>query len=318
MGTRTVTLTARVRDAAGHTVTATTAVTVQTPETLLGWSPPNSTTADITAMLGKYPQPQLMRLYTAAGGGIASWTAAPLSQVPADCTLWYSFKDWDTTSPQKIRDWLTARPAARKGVRDILTIDHEPEQQDAGDPTPAAFRQEWQELAAALAGHPRRKELLLVPVFTEYNARRTATWWADFGIVCTYSGVDAVGFDIYDTGYEKYRSVVERNDFALSVARRADVRKPLMLAEWGIKRKPALNSGAAYDTDGTIAAQAMRDNVAYLRQQPDVPYVSWFYRGDCHLDASLTYSTTSGALSGQTYVRDKERAAFVELMAANP
>lgn len=308
MAARTVTLTARVTDAAGHTVTGTRTLTVQSQATtLLGWCPPNTTTADTTAMLARYPQPQVMRLYTGAGGGLASWTSGPLSQVPAGCVMHYSFKDWTAaSSPAAIRSWLSARPTSRRGVVDVLTLDHEPEQQDSGDPTPAQFRQEWQELVAALADHPRRAEIGLVPVFTEYAARRSATWWADFGTVSALAGVDAVGMDIYDTGYERYRTVVERNDFALSQARR--VGKPLIIAEWGIKRKPTLNNGTVYDPDGILAAQAMRDNMAHLRAQPDVPLVEWFYRGDCDLNATLTYP------SGQTYVRTAERAAFTDLM----
>ncbi|WP_422744341.1 hypothetical protein ACN27B_08690 [Micromonospora sp. WMMD754] len=289
MGSRPVTLTARVRDAAGHVTATTTSLTVGRPA-LLGWCPPDSTTTDLTAMLGAFPNPKVVRLYTGIGGGLASWSSGPLSMVPATSVCWYSFKDWvASSSPQKIRDWLSARPIARRGVVDVVTLDHEPEQQDSGDPTPAQFRQEWAEFTAALAGHPRRSEVRLVPVFTEYYARRTASWWSDFGQVAALAGVNGVGFDIYDTGYSTYRSVMERNEFALATARRAEVRKPLLIAEWGIARKTG--------DDGSGAAKAMRDNMAYLRSQPDVDLVSWFYRGGCDLTS-----------------RGPERQAFVELM----
>ncbi|GAA2708431.1 hypothetical protein ACFY2R_06600 [Micromonospora olivasterospora] len=307
MATRTVTLTARVRDAAGNATASTTTLTVQAP-LALGWCPPQSSAASVQAMLARYPRPRSIRVYSGSGAGLESWSSGALAQVPADCAAHYSFKDWSSaTSPTAVRDWLSARPVARRQVVDLLTLDHEPEQQNGDDPTPAAYRQEWQELVAALAGHPRRREVWLVPVFTEYYARRTATWWADFGVVSGYAGVDAVGFDIYDAGYERYRTPVERNDFALAQARR--VGRPLVVPEWGIKRKPTLNSGVAYDPNGTLCAQAMRDNMTHLRAQPDLPYVEWFYRGDCNLDATLTYP------SGQTYVRDAERAAFVQLTA---
>ncbi|MFI2663273.1 glycosyl hydrolase [Micromonospora carbonacea] len=307
MAARTVVLTGRVRDATGNTTVTATTVTVQDGSTLLGWCPPDSTVTDIQRMATRYPQPRLMRLYSAPGKGIAPWSSGMLAQVPVDTVLHYSFKDWSrTTSPALIRDWLSARPAARRGVVDLLTLDHEPEQQDSGDPTPAEYRQEWLELLEALADHPRRREVWLVPVFTEYAARRNNAWWQDFGQAAAFDGVDAVGFDIYDTGYERYRTPVERNDFALAQARR--VGRPLVIPEWGIQRKPTLKSGAAYDPDGAICAQAMRDNMAYLRAQPDVPDVAWFYRGNCHLDATLTYP------DGRTYVRDRERAAFVDLM----
>ncbi|NBE80315.1 glycoside hydrolase family 26 protein [Micromonospora rubida] len=269
-------------------------VSVRSP-TLLGWCPPDSTTAQIRAMTGRYARPQVMRLYTGAGGGIAPWSSGILTQVPAGCPVHYSFKDWTSASPAAVREWLSARPAGRRDVVDLVTLDHEPEQQTAGDPSPAEFRQQWQELVGALAGHPRRAEVWLVPVFTEYAARRQASWWDDFGQVAAMPGVDAVGFDIYDTGYERYRTPAERNDFALAAARR--VGKPLVVAEWGIKRKPTLKGGKPYDPDGALCAQAMRDNVAHLRAQPDVPFVEWFHRGDCNLDA-----------------RGPERQAFVDLM----
>ncbi|WP_405094979.1 hypothetical protein [Micromonospora sp. NBC_01412] len=305
MFTRTVALTARVADAAGNTTTVSTAVRVEAP-TALGWTPPESSVAAIQAMLARYPRPRMVRLYSGPGVGLESWSGL-LAQVPVDCALHYSFKDWAAgTSAAAVRDWLSARPASRRRVVDLVTLDHEPEQQSGGDPAPAAFRQQWQELVGALAGHPRRREVWLVPVFTEYAARRQASWWADFGVVAGYPGVDAVGFDIYDTGYERYRTPVERNEFALAQARRAG--RPLVVPEWGIRRKPTLDDGTPYDPDGAVCAQAMRDNMAHLRAQPDVPYVEWFYRGDCDLHATLTYP------SGRTYVRDAERAAFGQLM----
>ncbi|MCX4473744.1 hypothetical protein OOK41_26145 [Micromonospora sp. NBC_01655] len=305
MFTRTVILTARVADAVGNTTSVSAAVRVEVP-TALGWAPPASSVAALQAMLARYPRPRTVRLYSGPGAGLESWSSALLAQVPADCALHYSFKDWTAgTSAAAVRDWLSARPANRRRVVDLVTLGHEPEQQSGGDAAPAAFRQQWQELVGALAGHPRRREVWLVPVFTEYAARRQASWWADFGVVASHPGVDAVGFDIYDTGYERYRTPVERNEFALAQARR--VGKPLVVPEWGIRRKPTLNDGTSYDPDGVVCAQAMRDNMAHLRAQPDVPYVEWFYRGDCDLDATLTYP------SGRTYVRDAERAAFGQL-----
>lgn len=274
--------------------------------TTLGWSPPNSTTTDINNMLSMYPNPKLMRLYTAAGGGLAPWSSGILTQVPSTSRLWYSFKDWNSsTSPSALYNWLTNRPSSRSGQIDLVTINHEPEQQTGGDPLPADFRRIWQEVIAAIANHPRRNEIMLVPVFTEYYAKRNASWWNDFGIVCTYAGIDAVGFDYYDTGYSSYRTAVERNEFPLSIGRRSDVQKPIAFAEWGIARKPGI------DSTGSVAAQAMRDNMAYLRQQDDVPVVSWFYRGECVLDQPVTSD-------GVTFTRTTEQQAFRDLMALNP
>ncbi|MEV5819296.1 glycosyl hydrolase [Micromonospora haikouensis] len=287
MVARPVVLTVRICDYAGHMTVAATTVTVQSRPALLGWSPPNSTPADLSAMLTRFPQPRLLRLYTGAGGGLASWSGSLLSGTPRNATLIYSFKD--RPASLDVAGWLSARPVSWTAPI-YLCWAHEPEQgPTAGDPTPDEFRQGWRDLIAALAGHPRRSQVRLLPVFTEYAARRAGTWWADFGQVAALAGVDAVGFDIYDTGYPAYRTPVERNDFALAAARRAG--KPLVIAEWGIARK-------GFDADGTLCAQAMRDNMSHLRRQPDVAAVSWFYRGDCNLDN-----------------RTPERQAFVELMA---
>ncbi|MFF0823057.1 glycosyl hydrolase [Micromonospora haikouensis] len=285
MAAREVVLTARVTDAAGHTATATAVLSVREPAPL-GWSPPNSTAGDLSAMLGRFPSPPLVRLYSPAGAGLASWSGPLLTCAPRSATLVYSFKD--PPASVDVAGWLSARPAAWTSPL-YLCWAHEPEQgPSAGDPLPAEFREGWRVLVAQLAGHRRRREVRLLPVFTEYAARRSSTWWSDFGQVTALPGVDAVGFDIYDTGYSAYRSPVERNDFALAIARR--VGKPLVVAEWGIARK-------ASDPDGTVCARAMRDNMTYLRRQPDVDAVSWFYRGDCNLDG-----------------REPERKAFVDLM----
>ena len=316
MGTRTVTLTGRVTDKAGNYATKTTTLTVNTPSVPLGWCPVNSNPTDLADMLARYPNPKLVRYYKDPGAGLPSWSE--VSQVPATTPIWFSFKDWDpVTSPQKVRDFYAARPTARKnaGTVDRLTIDHEPEQDPgAGDPLPADFQREWQELGAAVRGHARRSEIKLVPVFTEYYARRNATtWWTSYGIVASYADVDEIGFDVYDTGYPSYRTVTERNDFMLSQARRAEVKKPLSIAEWGIKRKPSTSSGADYDLTGSLAAQAMRDQMAYLRTQPDVGVVAWFYRGFLRLHLQQTYDT--GPHTGETYMPDAEKQAFIDMMA---
>lgn len=260
--------------------------TPPTAVTTLGWCPPTSTVTDLNYMLTNF-RGDTIRLYSSAGSGLQSWTGALFSALPPSSILAYSFKDW----PVDISTWLFNRPS-NWTTPFYLCLDHEPEQQTGGDPTPAVYKQQWQELINALAGHPRRNEVRLCPIFTEYYARRNSTWESDFGVVCGYSGIDAVGFDIYDSGYSSYRSVTERNDFALSIARKYN--KPLIIPEWGIERKSS-------DTDGTQAAQAMINNINYLRQQPDVPYVQWFYVGGDNLDT-----------------RGPEKQAFIDIMANNP
>lgn len=311
----TVSVTVRLRNKRSGVLSNAVTATATVGSVPLGWSPVGSNPTDLADMLARYPNPKLVRLYLEAGDGPPTWSGI-LSMVSATTPIWVSFKDWDpVTSPQKLRDFFTNRPTARKGVVDRVTIDHEPEQDPGGsDPLPADFRREWQELGAAVRGHPRRSEFKLVPVFTEYYARRNAaTWWTDLGIVASYPDVDEIAFDVYDSGYPAYRTITERNDFMLSQARRAEVKKPLSIGEFGIKRKPSTNSGADYDIDGALAAKAMRDQMAYLRTQPDIGVVSWFYRGFLRLHIQQTYDT--GPHAGQTYMPEAERLAFIELMA---
>lgn len=247
----------------------------------VGWSPPNSNPTDLNAMLAKYPNTKLVTLYMAPGAGLPSWTSGLLAAVPRDATLSLSVKDW----PLNVAGWLAGRPASWT-TPFLFTLDHEPEQQDSGDPTPIEFQEEWQDLCESLAGHSRRSEILLTPCYTEYaatlNAEIAPNWLRDFGCVSSFEGIDAVAFDIYDTGYAAYRSTQQAYAFALAHARSAG--KPLLVRERGISRKGADASGPSA---GTACAQAMRDQCAYLNAQPDVLGWSWFYRGGQILDSRL-------------------------------
>lgn len=267
----------------------------------LGWSAPGGTAASINDLTTRYGAPDVVRLYSTPGSGLKSWTGAVMGAVPRDATIMYSFKDW----PVNVSAWMSSRPADWTSTV-YLTLDHEPEQgTSSGDPTPAAYRQEWSELLAQVANHPRRAEYKLTPIFTEYYAKRHAdTFWADFGVVSSYAGVDASGWDIYDNdGSPNYRTAEERNAVPLSYARR--VNKPMVIGEWGIPRK------LSTDPEGTLAAQAMRENMAYLRTLPDVPAVAWWYEDRYNLHLTITEGTTS-------YVRTPERNAFMADLALNP
>lgn len=272
--------------------------------TALGWSAPGGTVASINDLSTRYGAPDVVRIYSTPGAGLKSWTGDVMGAIPRDATIMYSFKDW----PVNVSAWMTSRPADWHTTV-YLTLDHEPEQgTGSGDPTPAAYRQEWAELAAQVANHPRRAEYKLTPIFTEYYAKRNAaTFWSDFGQVAAMPGVDAVGFDVYDNegAGTAYRTPTEVWSVPLSYARRPDVEKPLIIGEWGVARRPTT------DTTGTVAAQAMRDQLAYLRAQPDVPSVAWWYQDKWHLHQSVTDD-------GLTFTRTTEATALRDLISANP
>jgi len=70
-----------------------------------------------------------------------------------------------------------------------------------GPPGPRHLPVEWQALINPLAGHPRRSEVRLTPIFTDYYAKcHCAAFWDDVGIVASYAGVETIGFELYDTG----------------------------------------------------------------------------------------------------------------------
>lgn len=240
--------------------------------TTLGWSIGGGTSAGLQQQTAAYGPPAVVRVFSPPGSGIKPWGTGLLAEIPKGSILVYSIKDWDAaTWPQRIRDWMTSRPVTMTTPY-YFCLDHEPEQGPTkGDPDPVAYKKEWSELAAAVRTHPRRKEMRLLPIFTEYYARRNASWWNDFGIVASWSDVDAIGFDVYDLSYSTYRTEVDRFAIPLQHARRPEVKKPLIIAEWGIDRKTSI------DPDGTLAAQEIRQSMEYLRKQSDAPYVAWWH-----------------------------------------
>lgn len=281
-----------------------TATTPVTYPVALGWSAPGGTATSINDMTTRYGAPAVARIYSTPGAGLKSWTGTVMGALPRDAAIMYSFKDW----PVDVSAWMTSRPADWHTTV-YLTLDHEPEQGTTqGDPTPADYRAEWAALVAQVANNPRRAEYKLTPVFTEYYAKRNAdTFWSNFGQVSALPGVDAVGFDVYDNDGKgtAYRAPSEAFSVPLSYARRADVRKPLILAEWGVARRPTT------DASGAGAAQAMRDSMTYLRAQPDVPFVAWWYEDIWHLHNPIT-------ADGVTFTRTTEATAFRDLMSSNP
>jgi hypothetical protein len=229
-------------------------------------------------MLNKFPGTKWITLFIPPGGALPSWTTGMLSLIPRDATLSISIKDW----PSNVAGWLAARPVSWV-TPFYFTLDHEPEQQDSGDPTPTEFQAEWRELGESLRGHERRAEIRLTPTYTEYYAvRNETTWLRDFGVVSGYQDVDAVAFDIYDTGYSSYRTTEEAYAFMLRHAR--TVGKPCFVRERGIERKGADASGP---NAGTVCAANMRAQAQYLADQPNVVGWSWFYRGGQILDTRL-------------------------------
>lgn len=235
----------------------------------LGWNVDGGTIDGYNALKSLYGDPAVVRVFSAPGKGIMAWDSPILAALPDDVTLIYSVKDW----PVDVYGWLSKRPTRfTKPV--FFCVDHEPEQGPTkGDPDPATYQAQWRDCITKLANHPRRSEILLTPIFTEYYAKKyPGTFESNFFVVASYEGIDAIGFDIYDTTYAEYRTAEERNRVPLMYARRVD--KPLVIAEWGIEDK-------TYDTNDTIRPIVIRENMYYLRSLPDnrVKAVAWFHTG---------------------------------------
>lgn len=259
----------------------------------IGWSCPISS---LPERLAKFPGTTYIRIFRKAGLGPPAW--ADLDVIPKDVVVHVSVKDRGLPVAQ----WLAARPPTWT-VPVVFTLDHEPEQQDSGDPLPAEYREEWAELCNQLAGHSRRGEIILCPTFTRYAAEldpiKKVAWFENFGQVVDLPGVDAIGMDVYDPGSTAYQTSTEMYDWSCDFAEAHG--KDLYGAEWGRDREGSDVSGAQA---GTVCAQKMRDDIAYLRTRPRVRAVAWFYTGGDNLD--------TGAGGGP---RLPEREALAELIA---
>lgn len=282
------------------TVTITTVDVAELPERTVtfGYNAADGTVDGLRKMIELYGPPDVCRVFSQPGKGLIPWSSPLLALLPAECVLIYSAKDW----PVPLGEWMSAKPADRFPFV-WWCIDHEPEQGPSrGDPDPATYRRQWTEALDVANRHPRSAEFGACPIFTEFYARKYETvpdpatgqtWYQAFGRVLELDGVEAVGFDVYDTSWPDYRTPEHRNEIPLRYAQRAGL--PLILGEWGIANKAT--------TGDEGAAAAIRANVAYLRERVThpVPYVAWFHNG-------------GDSLTG----RPLAQRAFREALAGNP
>lgn len=204
-------------------------------------------------MLSQYPGTSAMRVFMAPGKGIASWSSELMQSIPDHVDLIFSWKDW----PVNIAGWLDAMPD-RTG-RTWLCVNHEPEQgTSAGDPTVAEYHFRWSQLITALAGHPRRREVGLVPIHTHYWAHWGGgdwrTWWSD----AMADGCDGIGWDVYHRGWvSPYDGPAEI--LALCRDSAEELGLPWLMPEFGSARLDSDPDGegrAAWLTDMVTLAHA--------------------------------------------------------------
>ena len=292
------TLTARLLTL-GSTVTDTANYTIGTPPpastALLGMCPVSSTSvADLKAIWQRFPKVNTVRFFS--GGTFVPWGSTLWAAIPTSIKrIAYSTKTRE--SNDAINSYWNSMPERFRGIIEWI-IDHEPEQDPGGsDPTVAEFKAEYQQIGQLRLAHPRKADWNFGPTFTEYRANLDGeTWWNNYGIVGTYPGVNRVGYDIYDTGYEQefpnsYRTPQHMFGGLFTYRARVNqtatdgVLRTANVDEWGIARDADADPIASQGDD---AAAAMAAHWNYFKTQPGAGTLNWFDRGGCYLGASPT------------------------------
>jgi hypothetical protein len=252
-GRTTVTLTARVRDAAGRTATATTKLTVPL---LVGMSAQKGLrTREIVA---EYPGIRYMRDF-----GADSADADNLPELPplnagkfVDAPTAVMHVSWKDDVAQ-LGGWLDglSRPV-------YLTWYHEP----MGDVAPATYRATAARVTQIVAAHPRRRYVLgHGPIVTRYWLDEGAGNPTDWG----YPGMTHYGIDCYSRDTGSYWTPFRMFGVAFGKVRAAYPGTRLLVPEYGLVRTTT-------DSTGAGRAKAMRDHVTWLRQQPNVDAIAYW------------------------------------------
>ena len=254
---RTVTLTARVRDAAGHVTT--TSGTVAVP-TLVGIDAP--TGSEWNAAMTTFPGARYWRDFGSDGPdadtlpelpnmGAGKFLTAPAGSVPH-----VSWKD----DVEQLGGWLDG---VNRSI--YLTWYHEP----MGDVTPTTYRATGARVSQIVAAHRNRRFVLgHGPVVTRY--------WLDEGggnpADWMYPGATHIGVDCYqDTPTaSSYWAVSRMFGVAFGKIRTAFPGIRLWVPEYGITK-------LSTDSTGTGRAQAIRSQITWLKGQPDVDGVAYFH-----------------------------------------
>jgi hypothetical protein len=254
--TRTVTLTATARDAAGHAAVSTTRLTVRT---LVGMDAPNG--QPYRDCVTQYPNLRYTREFGKDGPDTDSLPELPAMNAtkfidsPADAVLHVSWKD----DVEQLASWLDGltRPI-------YLSWFHEP----MGDVTPATYRATAARVPQIIAAHPKRRMVLgNGPIVTRYWLDEGGGSPTDWG----YPGMTHYGVDAYQDQptAAAYWAPAKMFGVAFGKIRSAYPGIRLWVPEYGITR---LNT----DTTGAGRAQAIRDQVGWLKTQTDVDAVAYY------------------------------------------
>jgi hypothetical protein len=246
-----VTVRVTVRDRAGNAASQTVTVVEKSPLLLGATGQPNDTASTFST----FPGIRYFRDFgQSSGSTLTPHGTGKLALAPANSVPHVSWKG----PVEALGPWLNgaARPY-------YLTWHHEP----MGDMAPAVYRAEAGKITQILASHPKRHLILgHGPIVTRYWLDQAdgdpVDWW--------YLGATFYGTDCYNGSSTMYRTSQQMLGPGIAAARRFGV--PWMVPEWGIER-------IGSDASGSGRAQAMRDQIAYARQQPDCLGVAWWNIG---------------------------------------
>lgn len=229
------------------------------------------TPAEYGRWLPLLPTPWFTRVFHTNGKGLPVYGGPAIKGLPAGTIPHISFKD--RVSPATITAFLDSLPA---GVKVWLTWHHEGDIDWASDVP--GYQAYWKQLREVADAHPRRPDVTLINVHTQYPSRlkRRDMQWRDF-MVPEYADVDS--WDCYRPGnvdvYEAPETLL-----GLPVAAKLEFGTRLHITEFG-------THPTSWDTDGVFQAQWYREACAFMAAVGVEAVGFW-----CNADGQYEYRPT--------------------------
>lgn len=271
---RTVSLTVQVDDPAYRPTSATVAVELR-PPMLVGLS--TTVGAPTRQAVADYPGIRYMRDFGVDTADADRWPELPphnggkFGDAP-DAAMHVSWKD----DVEQLTTWLDGvnRPV-------YLTWWHEP----MGDVAPVTYRATAARVSQIVSAHPKKRYVLgHGPIVTRY--------WLDEDQgdprVWAYPGMTHYGIDCYSRDTVAYWPASRMFGAAFAKVRTAQPGVRLLVPEYGLTR-------TAGDATGEGRARAIRDHVAWLRQQADVDAVAYWSNAVVDADYRIAAGTPEAA-----------------------
>lgn len=271
MASRTVTLTGRVTDAAGHIATTTTTLTVAS-SMLLGMDAPVGSAWNQAVI--DYPGIRYTRdfgkdnLYLPADADTLTeptvYGTDKFTSLPAGAVMHLSWKD----DPALLTNWLNALPTLPANHPGFYVSPwHEPRDDvDAGTFTTAQFRAWGTQMANIIASHPKGSYIKgNGPVLTRFDLDEQNVDPTAYG----YAGMTHYGIDCYHQDTSAYYTTTKMFGTVFAKVKAAYPTIRFLVPEMGLCRITS-------DTTGSGRAAKLREYVAYLQGRGDVDAAAYF------------------------------------------